>query len=53
MPGFIDAHAHWNGAWSSPFKVFADYEMFVNLAFGMLLFVSKQYLRNCRCYYIA
>eukprot|EP00026_Physarum_polycephalum_P003102 Phypoly_transcript_03111.p1 GENE.Phypoly_transcript_03111~~Phypoly_transcript_03111.p1 ORF type:complete len:824 (+),score=125.62 Phypoly_transcript_03111:125-2473(+) len=35
MPGYIDAHAHWNGAWASPYKVYADWEMFVNLAFGV------------------
>lgn len=41
MPGYIDAHAHWNGAWTAPYKVYADWEMFVNLAFGkfpLLLF---------------
>lgn len=37
MPGFIDAHAHWQGSWDAPFKVQADWEMFVNLAFGIII----------------
>ena len=41
MPGYIDAHAHWNGAWEASYKVYADWEMFVNLAFGTFsLFLS-------------
>ena len=40
MPGFIDAHAHWGGAWEAPYKVQADWEMFVNLAFGTVLTTS-------------
>lgn len=35
LPGFIDAHAHWGGASDYGYKVKADWEMFVNLAFGV------------------
>lgn len=35
MPGLIDAHAHWSGSWEYYYKVKADWELFVNLAFGI------------------
>jgi hypothetical protein len=35
LPGFIDAHAHWIGAWASEYKVKNSWEFYVNLAFGV------------------
>ncbi len=57
MPGFIDIHAHWGGAWDAPYKVYADWEMFVNLAFGMYYLSSSFFplvvLVTHRRYYVA
>lgn len=35
VPGFIDAHAHWVGAWTADYKVKNSWEFLVNLAFGV------------------
>lgn len=35
LPGFIDAHAHWEGAEKADFSVRASWEFYANLAYGV------------------
>jgi len=35
MPGLVDAHAHWDTAWSAEYKVKNSWDLLANLAYGM------------------